>query len=100
MNLKNKTSETIIEVLKLLFSRFRIPEEIIADNNPYGSKDFKDFANKWQFKITLSSPNYPKSNGLVERPVGIAKDIIRKAKSESKELCLLVSKLSYCIIED
>lgn len=70
--MKNKTSETVISLLKIVISRFGIPEEIVADNNPCGSMEFKQFALEWHFNIILSSPNYP-SNGLAEKAVGIAK---------------------------
>jgi len=86
LNMKNKTSETVIELLKILFSRFRIPEEVVSDNNPCESGDFKKFAEDWNFTITLSSPNYAKSNGLAEKAVGIAKNMIKKAKVEKQDL--------------
>ncbi|KAF0710957.1 Uncharacterized protein FWK35_00037749, partial [Aphis craccivora] len=88
LSIKNKTSETVIQLLKILFSRFGIPEEVVCDNNPCGSREFKNFAKEWHFNITISSPNYPQSNGLAEKAVGIAKKIIKKAKSENKDLSL------------
>lgn len=88
LSMKNKTSETVIALLKIVFSRFGIPEEIVADNNPCGSREFKQFAEEWHFNITLSSPNYPRSNGLAEKAVGIAKNMIKKAKSEKQDLNL------------
>ncbi|CAI6357006.1 unnamed protein product [Macrosiphum euphorbiae] len=90
LKLKNKTSESVIEVLKIVFSRLGVPREIVADNNPCGSQQFKDFSKKWQFTIILSSPNYPKSNGLAEKAVGIAKDMIKKATYENKDLKLFL----------
>lgn len=71
--MKIKSSETIISLLKGVFSHFGIPEEIVADNNLCGSREFLKFTEEWHFKITLSNPNYPKSNGLAEKTVGIAK---------------------------
>lgn len=88
LSIKNKTSETVIQLLKILFSRFGIPEEVVCDNNPCGSREFKNFAKIWHFNITISSPNYPQSNDLAEKAVGIAKKIIKKAKSENKDLSL------------
>jgi len=88
LSIKNKTSETVIQLLKILFSRFGIPEEVVCNNNPCGSREFKNFAKEWHFTITILSPNYPQSNGLAEKAVGIAKKIIKKAKSENKDLSL------------
>ena len=33
-------------------------------------------ANEWGFELITSSPLYPKSNGLAERTVGIAKNML------------------------
>jgi len=60
----------------------------VADYNPCGSREFKQFAEEWHFNIKLSSPNYPKSNGLAEKAVGIAKNMIKKSKSEDRDLNL------------
>ncbi|KAL4153907.1 hypothetical protein QTP88_001740 [Uroleucon formosanum] len=49
---------------------------------PFGSKEFYKFAKEWDFKITTSNPHYPKSNGLAERYVGIAKKMLQKSKEE------------------
>lgn len=38
LKLKNKSSESVIELLKVVFSRFRIPKQVVADNNPCGSQ--------------------------------------------------------------
>lgn len=80
LKLCNKTSESVIEVLKDNFARLGIPQEIVADNMPFGSYGFRKFANEWNFKIITSSPHYVQSNGLAERGVGIAKDMLRKSK--------------------
>lgn len=45
---------------------------------PYSSYKLQQFANDWGFKITTSSPYYPKSNGLAEKAVGIAKNLLKK----------------------
>lgn len=56
---------------------------MVEDNNPCGSQEFKQFVQEWMFKYILSSPNYPKSNVLSEKAVGIAKKMIKKAKYEN-----------------
>lgn len=49
--LYNKTSCTDINKLKELFSHFGIPKLIIADNVPFSSYEFKQFAKLWNFEI-------------------------------------------------
>jgi len=44
LKLKNKTCGSVIELSKLIFSRFGVPKEVVADNNPCGSQEFKDFS--------------------------------------------------------
>lgn len=58
---------------------------------PFGSREFYKFAKEWDFEITTSSPHYPKSNGLAEKYVGIAKKMLQKSKEEGHgiELYLL-----------
>lgn len=47
---------------------------------PFGSYEFKCFAQEWNFEVTTSSPHYPKSNVLAEKGVGIAKNLLKKCK--------------------
>ena len=79
---ESKTAESTIAVLKSIFARHGIPNTIVADNMPFNSKMFKQFAAQWDFKITTSSPQYPQSNGLVERNVQTIKSLFKKARDE------------------
>lgn len=79
LKLYNKTSDAVIDVLKELFSRLGVPKKVIADNMPFGSLKFSQFSIEWNFQIITSSPHYAQSNGLAERGVGIAKDMLRKS---------------------
>lgn len=76
--IKNKTSRTVIEVLKQFFCRFGIPEIIFSDNMPFDSWEYKDFAKEWNVRIVTSSPHFAQSNGLAEKGVGIAKQMLKK----------------------
>ena len=54
--------------IKSAFARHGIRYEVRSDNGPqYTSRDFKDFARKWSFKHTSSSPYNPQGNGLAEK---------------------------------
>lgn len=48
------------------------------------------------FKCILSSPNYLKSNGLLEKAVGITKKMIKKAKYEKKDINLFLLNYRNC----
>lgn len=77
--LPDKTAGTVITHMKSIFARHRIPEELVSDNMPYNSREFKDFASSWGFKLTTSSPTYPQSSGLSEQAVQTVKSILKKA---------------------
>ena len=73
-------SRTVIEKLKMQFSRHGIPEIVISDNGPqYASAEFAKFASDWHFQHITSSPRNPPSNGKVESAVKICENIMRKA---------------------
>lgn len=83
--LKNKTANGVIDVLKPMFARHGVPDEVIADNMPFSSYNLTDFAKSWGFSIVTSSPRYPQSNGQSEKFVGTVKSLIRKAYHEGKD---------------
>lgn len=84
--IKNKTAPYISKKLKSIFSRYGIPKILMADNMPFDSYEFKNFAKLWNFKIVTSSPEYAQSNGLAEKAVHIAKQILRKCLKDQKEV--------------
>ena len=77
--MRDKTAGTIVTHMKSIFARYGIPDELVSDNMPYNSKEFKQFANDWGFKLTTSSPTYPQANGLSEKAVQTVKRILKKA---------------------
>lgn len=56
----------------------------MADNIPFNSLKFKDFASKWEIEVATSTLHYPKSNGLVERNVQTIKQLLKRV-DESKQ---------------
>lgn len=80
IQVENKTAESTIAVLKSVFARHGNPNIVVADNMPFNSRVFKQFATHWDFKVITSSPQYPQSNGLVERNVQTIKLLLRKAR--------------------
>lgn len=68
---KNKTADVVINICKDIFSKFGIPDKFLADNNPYNSTKFKEFAKAWNFALEFSSPYHHQSNGLAEKYVDL-----------------------------
>ena len=58
VKLTSTSSSAVISAIKSVFSRHGIPEFLISDNGPqYVSKEFEEFAEKYNFKHTTSSPH-------------------------------------------
>ena len=54
--------------LEELFSVEGIPDEIMSDNgSPFNGKEFSSYLTGLGIRHTTSSPNYPRSNGFIER---------------------------------
>nr|CAI5851190.1 unnamed protein product [Callosobruchus analis] len=75
---KSKTAEEVINFCKNKFKQFGVPEIFFADNVPFNSSKFREFARKYNFEVRFSSPHYHQSNGLAERYVGIVKNMLKK----------------------
>jgi RNase H-like domain found in reverse transcriptase/Integrase zinc binding domain len=90
LHLKNKTAKELIGKFKSIFSRIGIPDMLMSDNMPFSSAEFKTFANTWHFQTKTSSPRYPKSNGMSENGVKIAKNMLKKAEFSNGELYLFL----------
>jgi len=69
---------------------------LIADNNPFNSREMHKFAEEWNFAIITSSPNYAQSIGQAERGVQTVNGLFRKAFESGT---LLIHMLLYCSIE-
>ena len=69
LQVNGKTADMTITKMKSIFARHGIPNTVVADNMPFGSRAFQQFAKEWGFSIVTSSPTYAQSNGLAERNV-------------------------------
>ena len=65
--------------MKSVFARHGIPNEVVADNMPFFSKECSRFAQEWGFKISTFSPHYSQSNGMSKRTIQTIKTASRKA---------------------
>lgn len=53
--LKDKTAGSVITSMKSMFARHGIPDQVVADNMPFSSKSFRQFARDWGFASCTSS---------------------------------------------
>ena len=71
--------------LEELFSVEGIPNEIMSDNGPpFNGKEFSSYLTGLGIRHTTSSPNYPQSNGFIERQIQTVKRLIEKANSSGR----------------
>ena len=95
--LTNESSRQVITHLKSLFARYGIPSCCVSDGGPqFASAEFKQFAKDWGIEHKMSSPYYPRSNGLAENAVKVVKRLLGKAadRGEDKYLALLAYRSS------
>lgn len=78
MKLQGKPNYDITESFKKIFAAYGTPDVIVADNMPYSSYECQRFAKEYDFEFKTSSPRYLRSNGLAERFVQTAKNILKK----------------------
>ena len=84
----------MISTLKFCFSEFGIPEEVIPDNGPQIiAIEYQDFAAKYGFRLTTSSPYYPKGHGFIERHVQSIKNHLYKCTKDGSDPYLALLQL-------
>ena len=82
--LANSTS-AVVQELDTIVTELGLPHIIRSDNGPcYNSKEFQQLLQCYNITHHPSSPHHPRSNGFVERMVGVAKRLMDKAGSERK----------------
>ncbi|KAA0722308.1 Retrovirus-related Pol polyprotein from transposon opus [Triplophysa tibetana] len=88
------TTCTVIKKLKKHFSVHGTPHTLISDNaRQYTSQRFKDFVKQWDFTHVTSSPEYAQSNGLAERAVRSAKELMEKSHRDGTDVYLNLMNL-------
>ena len=82
---KTTSSANLKDHLQELFSVEGIPDEIMSDNGaPFNGKEFSSYLTGLGIRHTTSSPNYPRSNGFIERQIQTVKRLIEKANSSGR----------------
>ena len=83
--LANSTSAAVCAEIATIMTELGLPHIIRSDNGPcYNSKEFQQLLQRYNITHHTSSPHHPRSNGFVERMVGVAKKLMDKAGSEGK----------------
>ena len=83
--LPNSTSAAVCIELSMIVTELGLPHIIRSDNGPcYNSQEFQQFLQCYSITHQTSSPNHPRSNGFVERMVGVAKKLMDKVGKEGK----------------
>ena len=96
IRLGSTSSTSIINSLKFIVSRHKIPSQLISDNgSQFSSFEFKQFTSSYSFHHVFSSPRYPQSNGLVERGVGTVKRLLQNSH-DPQIACLAFEQHLYC----
>ena len=81
----NSTSAAMYIEWSMIVTELDLLHIIRSDNGPcYNSKEFQQFLQCYSITHQTSSPNHPRSNGFVERMVGVAKKLLDKAGKEGK----------------
>lgn len=77
------TTSNTITVLRNLFARYGLPEQIVSDNGPqFISDEFTQFLHRNRIKHTRSSPYHPSTNGAVERFVRTFKQAMKAGNQD------------------
>ncbi len=77
------TSTQTIEILRTIFGRNGVPEQLVSDNGPcFTSQEFQTFMKRNGIKHITSAPFKPSTNGLAERFVQSMKSSLRSMKKE------------------
>jgi len=77
--LPTQTAKSVITAAKELFATHGIPDIVISENGPcFSAVPFQEFAAKYGFVHTNSSPRYPRANGEVERAARTVQGLLKK----------------------
>ena len=83
IELTSTTASKTIEVLREIFSRNGLPEQVVSDNGPqFVSEEFERFMKENAIKHIRISPNHPASNGAAEHLVQTFKQAMRAMESQ------------------
>ncbi|KAK7868242.1 hypothetical protein R5R35_000643 [Gryllus longicercus] len=87
--LRNMSSESVVNECKAVFARHGKPEKVYSDNGTnFVSREIRNFAKEWEFECTTSSAGYSQSNEFIERHVQTIKNLLQKSLKDNKDIYL------------
>lgn len=86
---KSTTSQSTIVLLRSIFARWGVPEEIVSDNGPqFSSGEFAEFTAHLNIRHKRGAPYHPATNGLAERFVQTAKKALKASQADAEDIGL------------
>ena len=83
VEMTSTTAGQTVKVLRDIFARYGLPEQLVSDNSPqFVSSDFADFCKSKAIKHVWVAPYHPASNGLAERMVQTFKQVMRRTMND------------------
>ena len=84
--MKTTTASKTVAILRSLFARYGIPQQIVSDNGPqFSSEKYRQFCESNGIRHTLVAPYHPSSNGEAERFVQTFKVSYSKSSTERSQ---------------
>ena len=81
------TAAHTIEVLRQIFARYGLPQQLVSDNGPqFRSEEIQAFARENGIRHTFCAPYHPSSNGSVERLVQTFKQSLQTSAKDGHSL--------------
>ena len=76
----------MISALKSCFAEYGIPEDVISNNgSQFTRQEYQLFAASYGFKLTTSSPHYPRGHGFVKQQVQTIKKLLTKCSQDGSD---------------
>lgn len=89
--MKSTTASKVKEFCLKVFATHGLPLKMISDNGPpFGSQEFKQFLANLNIEQVTSSPYHARSNGMAERAVRQAKQLLQKSANSEEFYCSLL----------
>ena len=87
--------------LQEMFSIEGTPDEVMSNNGPpFNGKELSSFLTDLGIRHTTSSPNYPQSNGFIERQIQMVKRLMEKAISTGRSFQEAMTSLRAQLLGD
>ena len=83
IEMTSTTAANTIRVLREIFTRYGLPEQLVSDNGPqFVSSEFSEFCKSNGIKHYRVAPYHPASNGLAEYMVQSFKQSMKKSSND------------------